>query len=210
MEPNPKLVILSDAKVPLFAGRYLVHGFFITTRSQLLAFRWARTLLTRVSPWAHNAGMKRDVSWQRIMIAVLIGCALFAGGRFAYGVQISKYDIIAIVICLVVVFGLAALILGIRDKMTLKPNMSAEEREAAITKSSNRLHQGWGIAFLIMALVALPLHAFGLIDETLWQRLLFFGLAALIVINFLLGWRNSNHGGLGDEESASEAADDEK
>jgi len=33
------------------------------------------------------------------------------------------------------VFGLAALILVFRDKVMLKPNMSAEEREAAITNS---------------------------------------------------------------------------
>jgi hypothetical protein len=153
--------------------------------------------------------MKRDVSWLRIIAAVLIGCIVFAGGKFAYGFQISKYDIIGIVVSLVVVFGLAALILVFRDKVKLKPNMSAEERDEAITKSSKRLHRGWAIAVVIMAFVALPLHAFGLIEEPLWQRLLFFGLAALIVINFLLSWRDSDHGGSGDKESTSEATDDE-
>jgi hypothetical protein len=156
--------------------------------------------------------MKRDVSWLRIIAAVLIGCIVFAGGKFAYGFQISKSDITGIAVIAVfmaVVFGLAALILVFRDKVKLKPNMSAEEREAAITKNSTRLHRGWGIAVVIMAFVALPVHAFGLIEEPLWQRLLFFGLAALIVISFLLSWRNSDHGGLGDKESTSEATDDE-
>src|SRR4051812_47345696 len=148
-------------------------------------------------PPAHNVGMNRDVSWQRIMIAVLIGCAVFAGGKFAYVFQISKYDLVSIAIFLAVVFGLAALILVFRDKVTLKPNMSAEERDTAITKSSSRLHRGWATALFIMALVALPVHAFGLEDEPLWQRLLFIGLAALIVINFFLSWPDSRHGGLG-------------
>jgi len=74
--------------------------------------------------------MNRDVSWQRVTIAVLIGCAVFAGGKFAYGFQIFKYDVIGIAISLAVVFGLAALILVFRDKVTLKPNMSPEERDA--------------------------------------------------------------------------------
>jgi hypothetical protein len=154
--------------------------------------------------------MNRDVSWQRIMIAVLIGGAVFAGGKFAYGFQISKCDIIGIAISLAVVFGLAVLMLVFRDKVTLKPNMSPEERDAAITRSSNRLHQGWATALFIMALVALPLHAFGLKDEPLWQRFLFFGLAAVIVINFLLSWRDSSHGGLKVEESTSESTDNQE
>ena len=142
------------------------------------------------------------------MLAVLIGCAVFAAGKFAFGFQISKYDIIGIAVSLAVVFGLAALILVFRDKVTLKPNMSPEERDAAITESSQRLHRGWATALFIMALVALPLHAFGLKDEPFWQRVLFFGVAALIIINFLLRWRDSNHGGSGDEESKSGATND--
>ena len=140
--------------------------------------------------------MNRDVSWQRIIIAVFIGCAVFAGGKLAYGFQISEYDVIGTAISLAVVVGLAALILVFRDKVTLKPNMSAEEREAAIAKRSKRLHRGWVTALFIMALVVLPVHAFGLIDELLWQRLVFFGLAALIVISFLSGRHDSDQGGL--------------
>jgi hypothetical protein len=154
--------------------------------------------------------MNQDVSWQRIVIAVLIGCAVFAGGKFAYGFYISRYDIIGIVTALAVVFGLAALILVSRDKVAPKPNMSAEERDAPITKSSNRLHRGWATALFIVALVALPLHVFGLKDEPLWQRLVFSGLPALIVVNFLLSRRDSNHRGLGYDESRSEATADEE
>jgi hypothetical protein len=152
--------------------------------------------------------MRRDVSWQRIVIAVLIGCAVFASAKFAFGFKISINDITGTVISLAVVFGLAAVILVFRDKVTLRPNMSTEEREAVITIRSNHLHRGWAIAFFIMALVALPVHAFGLEHEPLWQRLLYVGLAALIVINFLLSWRDSrNREGLGKGESASGSSD---
>ena len=85
--------------------------------------------------------------------------------------------------------------------------MQFEERDAAITKGSKRLQRGWATALFIMA-VALPPHAFGLKDEPFWQPLLLFGLAALIVIKFLLSWRDSNRGVLGDEESKSAATDD--
>jgi uncharacterized membrane protein YgcG len=153
--------------------------------------------------------MDRDVSWQRIAFAVLIGGTVFACAKFAYGFQISIQDIIGFVVTLTVLFGLAALILIFRDKLTLKPNMSAEEREAAISKRSNRLQRGWAIAFVIMASVALPLHVFGVEHEPLWQRLLYLGLAAFIIINLLLSWhRSRNREGSGKGQSGRKASDD--
>jgi uncharacterized BrkB/YihY/UPF0761 family membrane protein len=97
-------------------------------------------------------------------------------------------DIINAVIFMAVVFGLAALALVFLDKITLRGNMSAEEREAAIAKRSNRLHGAWAIAFFMMAVVALPLHVFGIEQEPLWQRLLYGGLAALVIISLLSSW----------------------
>ena len=88
-----------------------------------------------------------------------------------------------------VVFALAALILIVRDKLTLRPGMTKEERQAALNRKSARLQRRWAIAFFVMALIALPVHAFGLVEEPLWQRLLYFVLAALIVLNVLSGWR---------------------
>ena len=49
--------------------------------------------------------MNRDVSWQRIGVGVLLGCAVFAGGRFAYGFQVSTYNVIGTAVSLAVVFG---------------------------------------------------------------------------------------------------------
>ena len=165
--------------------------------------------LTEVGLRAHNACMDRDVSWHRIVIAVLIGCAVFATAKFAVGFQISIQDIIRIVISLAVVFGMAVLILVFRDKVSLKPNMSAEEREGVIQKSSNRFKRGWAIALFIMAVVALPVHAFRLIDEPIWQRLVFLAMAALIVISFLLSWNASrNQEGSANGQSASKAKDE--
>src|SRR5271166_3773128 len=140
--------------------------------------------------------MERDVSWQRIVIALLVGCAVFAAGKFAYGFEMSLTGTIPIVIFMAGVFGLAALILVFRDKVTLKSNISPEEHQVVKAKRSDRLQRGWAIAIFIMALIALPVHAFGLIEEPLWQRLLFLGLAAVIVTAFLLNWRNSSDGGL--------------
>jgi hypothetical protein len=73
-----------------------------------------------------------------------------------------KYDIVGIAISLAVVFGLAVLILVFRDKVTLKPNMSPEERDTAIAKRSKRLHRGWATALFIIALLALPVPSFTL------------------------------------------------
>lgn len=142
------------------------------------------------------------------MFAILIGCAVFATAKVAVGFQISIQDVIGMVICLMVVFGMAALILVLRDNLTLKPNMPTEEREEVIQKNSNRFKRGWAIALFIMAVVALPVDAFRLIDEPLWQRLFFLAMAALIITSFLLSWHASrNQEEPGDEESAGTAED---
>jgi intracellular septation protein A len=114
-------------------------------------------------------------------------------------------DLLYIVVFMSVVFVLAALILIVRDKLTLSPGMSAAERQAALNKKSLRLQRGWAIAFFVMALIALPVHAFGLIEEPLWQRLLYFCLAALIVLNMISGWRGFS----GQRRSADESLSDD-
>jgi intracellular septation protein A len=98
-------------------------------------------------------------------------------------------DLLYVVVFMSVVFAMAALILIVSDKLTLRPGMSPEERQAALNKKSARLQRGWAIAFFVMALIALPVHAFGLVEEPLWQRLLYFGLAALVVLTVVSGLR---------------------
>jgi uncharacterized membrane protein YuzA (DUF378 family) len=153
--------------------------------------------------------MNRDVSWRRIGVALLVGCSIFAAGKFAYGFQTSFAEMVPIVIFMAVVFGLAALILAFRDKVALKANMSAKDRELAITKRSNRLKKGWGVAIFSMALVAVPVHLFGFQDEPAWQRILYLGLAAVVVISFLLNrYSSRNQHSEGDQEVARPDGDE--
>ncbi len=86
-------------------------------------------LFATVDPPVHNAGMARDVGrGQRIVIAVLIVCAVFATLKVVVGFQISIRDIIETVISVAVVFGLA-LVLLFRDKVTLRPNKASDGDE---------------------------------------------------------------------------------
>ena len=82
----------------------------------------------------------------------------------------------------------------IRDKLALKKDMSPTDRERFLARRSSRFHSGWAWAILIMAIIAVPIHALGIEKEPLWQRLLYSGLAGLLVLNFLLGRRNRNSG----------------
>lgn len=104
------------------------------------------------------------------------------------------------VIFMSLVAALAGLILFCRDKITLKRNMSPEERQAALAERENRLQRKWAWSLFVLALVALPVHALGLIEEPLWQRLLYFFLAALIVLSVVSGRRDS-----GDDRDQDEA-----
>jgi hypothetical protein len=81
--------------------------------------------------------------------------------------------------------------------------MSAEERRAALNKKGARLQRRWAIALFVMALLALPVHAFGLIEEPLWQRLLYFALAAFIVLS-VLSDRRVFSGDQSEDESLSD------
>jgi rhomboid protease GluP len=82
-------------------------------------------LFATTDPPVPNAGIDRTVSRQRIVIAVLIGCAVFATLKVVVGFQISIPDIIETVISVAVVFGLA-LVLLFRDKVTGRPNKASD------------------------------------------------------------------------------------
>ncbi len=88
---------------------------------------------------------------------------------------------------MVLVIGAGAVVLFLRDQVTLRKKMSRGEREAAIKRQSNRTQRWWFIALFVMSLVALPVHAFGLVEEPLWQRLLYFSMAAVVALAFVFG-----------------------
>ena len=124
------------------------------------------------------------------------------GARLRYGLLSSSenvksllmQDVIYGMVFMSVVFGLAALVLTALDKLALKKEMSPTDRERFLARRSSRFHSGWAWAILIMSLIAVPIHALGIEKEPLWQRLLYSGLAGLVVLNFLLGRRNRNSG----------------
>jgi membrane associated rhomboid family serine protease len=112
--------------VGLLVGMSFAVVFESVGRKELNRHRTrADGLFATVDPPVHNAGMARDVSRQRIVIAVLIGCAVFAISMVAVGFQISIRDIIGTVISVAVVFGMA-LVLLFRDKVTLRPNKASD------------------------------------------------------------------------------------
>jgi hypothetical protein len=113
-------------------------------------------------------------------------------------------DIIYGIVFMAVVFGLAALVLTALDKLALKKEMSPTDRERFLARRSSRFHSGWAWAILIMAIIALPIHALGIEKEPLWQRLLYGGLAGLVVLGFLFGRRNSGNQDQPEENSSSE------
>jgi rhomboid protease GluP len=112
--------------VGLLIGMSFAAVFESVGRKELDRHRTrADGLFATVDPPVHNAGMSRDVSRQRTVIAVLIGWAVFATLKVVGGFQISIRDIIETVISVAVVFGLA-LVLLFRDKVTLRPNKASD------------------------------------------------------------------------------------
>ena len=107
-------------------------------------------------------------------------------------------DVIYAIVFMSAVFGLAALVLTALDKLALKKEMSPTDRERSLARRSSRFHSGWAWAILIMAIVAIPIHALGI------ERLPYSGLAGLVVLNFLLGRRNSGNQDQPEEHPSSE------
>ena len=79
-------------------------------------------------------------------------------------------DVIYGIVFMSIVFGLAALVLTALDKVALKQNMSPVERERFLARRSTRFHSAWAWPILVMALIALPIHALGLEKEPMGQR----------------------------------------
>lgn len=101
-------------------------------------------------------------------------------------------DVIYAIVFMSVVSGLAALMLTALDKLALKKNMPPAEREQFLARRSTRFHSAWAWAILVMAVTALPIHALGIEKKPIGQRLLYGGLAGLVVLNFLFGRHTSS------------------
>jgi hypothetical protein len=64
-------------------------------------------------------------------------------------------ELLFIVLFLGLIVGLAALILFLVDKFTLRPGMSAVQRKAVIDSRTGRWQRGYGFFFFIMAVIAM-------------------------------------------------------
>jgi hypothetical protein len=87
--------------------------------------------------------------------------------------------------CLLVPFALAAGILFVMDRRTLRKNLSAEERTALVDSRTGRWRRYYGFFFFIMAIIALFVNGFNLGHESLPWRVAWFVIAAFVVLGYL-------------------------
>jgi uncharacterized membrane protein len=96
------------------------------------------------------------------------------------------YDLIGIVVFMSIVVGLAAGVLFLVDRLTLRSDLTEEERKAIVSKRSGRLSRAWGTFYLSMAVIALVVNGLNLTHESLRSRIGWSALAAVVVISYLL------------------------
>ena len=101
-------------------------------------------------------------------------------------------DALAIVVSIAIVVGIAAGILFVLDRLTLRPRLSADERKAILAKRSEKWQRRWGISYLSMAVIALVVNGLNLDRENLRSRLGWSIPAAVVVTLFLLSKNSTN------------------
>jgi Na+/H+ antiporter NhaD/arsenite permease-like protein len=94
------------------------------------------------------------------------------------------FEFLGILLFMAVVIGVAALLLTLWN-LTLRGNPSLEEREAAVATRTHRWQSRWHKVLFVLALIALPAHAFGWVEAPLGLRVLWFGLAAWVALTFI-------------------------
>jgi len=94
-------------------------------------------------------------------------------------------EVLFIVVFLGLIVGLAALILFLVDKFTLRPGISAEERKGIVDSRTGRWQRGYGFFFFIMAVIAMIVNAFNLGHESTGWRVAWFVIAAFVVLSYL-------------------------
>lgn len=96
-------------------------------------------------------------------------------------------DILAAVVFMAIVFGLAAAILWLVDKCTLSKRLTEAERSAIVDRRSARWGRRWRISFVVMAALSLPINVVALFRKTepLFPTVIWIVLAALILLSQL-------------------------
>ncbi len=95
-------------------------------------------------------------------------------------------EVLTIVRFMTIVVGLAAGILFVLDRLTLRPGLTEEERRAFIAKRAQRWQRAWVIFYVSCAVIALVVNALNPAHESLHYRLGWSVPAAVVVILFLL------------------------
>lgn len=96
------------------------------------------------------------------------------------------YDLIGIVVFMALVVGVAAGILFVLDRLTLRRGLCQEERRAVVEKRTQRWQRAWFIFYVSCAVIALVANALNLGHESLRSRIGWSVPAAAVVIVFLL------------------------
>jgi hypothetical protein len=105
------------------------------------------------------------------------------------------YDVIGIVVFMTIVVGLAAAILFVFDRITLKSGASKEDRRLVVEKRTVRWQRRWAFFYALCAAVALIVSAVNLEHQPLRQRVAWSVLPALVVLWFLVS-REKDGGGI--------------
>jgi len=96
------------------------------------------------------------------------------------------YELIGIVVFMALVIGVAAGILLVLDRLTLRRGLSQEERRAVLEKRTRRWQRAWFIFYLSCAVIALVVNALNPEHESVRSRIGWSVPAAAVVIVFLL------------------------
>jgi hypothetical protein len=115
-------------------------------------------------------------------------------------------DAIGIVALMAIVVAIAAGILFVPDRLTLRPGLSPDERNAILAKRSEKWQRRWGIFYLTMAVIVLIVNGLNLSHESLRSRLGWSIPAAVVVIFFLLS-KNSSNGDPANEDGLDNSED---
>jgi len=96
------------------------------------------------------------------------------------------YDVIGIVVFMAIIVAVAAGILFVIDRLSLRSELTDEERRNFVAKRTQRWQHRWGIFYLSCAVIALVVNALNLGHETLRSRIGWSVPAAAVVIFYLL------------------------
>ena len=93
---------------------------------------------------------------------------------------------VAIASFLVLIFGIAAAVCLLSDYLTSRQADSETQREELLHQQAKRAYRMWGTALLVIALIALPLHALNLLHLPYVWRLFYMGLAAAYILGYFM------------------------